>query len=57
MLGQPVHDKKALRGVEEQFTQQLLALDQLEVTGESRAARKAQINRINQMADRLEAVR
>ena len=56
LLSQGATDKKALRGIEEQFTQQLLALDRLEVSGETRLARKAQINRINAWADRLEAL-
>ena len=57
LLSNAVVDKKALRGIEEQFTQQLLALDRLEVMGDARAARKTQINRINHWADRLEALR
>ncbi|KAK9786504.1 hypothetical protein WJX73_006518 [Symbiochloris irregularis] len=57
LLQQPVQDKKALRLVEEQFTQQLLALDSLDVNSDERLARKAQINRINAWADRLESLR
>ena len=57
LLREAVIDSKALRVIEEEFTQQLLLLDRLEVSSESRAARKAQINRINAWADKLEAFR
>lgn len=56
LLRESVLDRKQLRAIEEQLTQQLLALDKLEVAGDTRLARKVQINRINAWADRLETL-
>lgn len=53
----PVTDQYRLRGLIEQLTQQLLKLDSVQSGSEVRAARKAQIGRIEALADRLECLK
>eukprot|EP00884_Botryococcus_braunii_P000575 jgi/Botrbrau1/10518/Bobra.7_1s0002.1 len=50
------HREQACK-VAELLTQKLLTLDEIHVEGEARVMRKAQINRINSLCDRLESFR
>ena len=54
-----VQDQYALRTTIEQLTQQLFKLDNVEVHGsaEARAERKAQVNRIEALAERLDRLK